>query len=546
MEDHLCQRCGGPLQLVGREYHCPYCRAVYRDEVADAAFAAVGEMLDATKRERLSAARRVLYDAVHEPNPSHAKVGAAAREVLALYPNDNLARFYELSTQGDPAPLNDFLVNARLPLCDAEDVVRWMRLGLESRNVAPTLTFVEAHFAGEQLEKYQGQIQDEAERLDQGVYSTLVPRDVFLAYSSADTERAAKIVDELESNGFTVFAAFRNLRHGRGAAENYLKSLYEAMEHCKCVVFLSSKSSRTIDCDAFDVELPYIQKNLPKMGRIEYVLDSYQDAPPVKAVELTLKEFFVGLTWCTRMDDLIVRINKYRHGTKTKLCPNCKTTLDANATMCPHCGHKLGKKKTGLILGLSIAAVAALALGIIIPTVASSGHGSGGSSSSSAAVVNEFETIATVSVGGAQTTYSAASQAFSVYVPYALEYKDSAKKFKSLTMVVEYQVASYENDHRLDSQTIYAYQADIHDPLGITQFIDDFGGKADTDIGIYAQDIFEHANFVQQFETSSEADVSLDIVFREIVYTLTDGSSGSIDEYIAVSGTTWMNAATLP
>ena len=186
------------------------------------------------------------------------------------------------------------------------------------------------------------QRQEEAGKLEAGLYTPSLPRDVFLCYSSKDRKDVVRILDLLEDNGFTVFAAFRNLRHGKGAAENYLSALQEAMSHCKCVVFLSSKSSRSVSCDAIKVELPYIQSHLPKMGRVEYLLEPREARLPL-LVERLLKETFAGVEWCQDEEDLILRVQSLTDA-KPIVCPKCKHENAPGTLFCHQCGEPLNEE----------------------------------------------------------------------------------------------------------------------------------------------------------------------------------------------------------
>ena len=161
--------------------------------------------------------------------------------------------------------------------------------------------------------------------MDKGVYETSLPRDVFIAYASEDIQTVLDLASDLEENGFSCFVALRNLQHGRGAADNYEKEIYTAIDNCKMIVFVSSKHSRAIKRDALRLELPYIKKkdlenapsglklnyqSLPqeyKKPRIEYRLDNER----TMAADIVLKEFFAGLDYCETSEKVLERVVKY-------------------------------------------------------------------------------------------------------------------------------------------------------------------------------------------------------------------------------------------
>ena len=121
-------------------------------------------------------------------------------------------------------------------------------------------------------------------------------------------EKVIHIMDLLEQNGFTCFASFRNLRHGKGAQEDYLSFLQLAMKACGCFLFLSSESSRSMECDAMRVELPYLVNELEGKPRLEYLLEDYQDTPFL--AKRTLKKAFPSQEQCRDEEDLLLRLEK--------------------------------------------------------------------------------------------------------------------------------------------------------------------------------------------------------------------------------------------
>lgn len=177
--------------------------------------------------------------------------------------------------------------------------------------MAPLNDFVCRHFKNEERTERLNELEAEAAKLDDGTYVHTLRRDVFLAYSSADMAKVLEIVDVLEENGLTVFAAFRNLRHGKGAAENYLNALKEAMRACACFIFLSSDSSRQMTCDAMSVELPFLTGELPEKPRIEYMLSDYPDRMPFM-VKSTLKLAFPEQEHCRDLESLVTRVYAIR------------------------------------------------------------------------------------------------------------------------------------------------------------------------------------------------------------------------------------------
>ena len=343
MEKHLCQCCGAPLEKSDDYYECSYCGSRFEEDFEEKAAVRLVDVLNDAKMKSLANAKRVLYNAAHTDNVSNQAVSDAAFKVLAIDPDDLLANFYIVSLDKDPALLNRWLAQAPISPSIAEEVVSFELSGLDARNVFALKDYAERQFQGEKQLRIVSMIEDEAQRLSEGFYNPAFPRDVFLCYSSKDQFRVMEICDLLEENGFTVFAAYRNLRHGKGAADNYISALHQSMLNCKVVVFLSSKNSRSASCDALKVELPFINSNCPKMGRIEFIIDPYEEARPLPIlVRQLLKESFAGLEWCKTEEDLVRRVFKYT-SKQSRVCPRCGHENEPDSRFCHKCGEPLSE-----------------------------------------------------------------------------------------------------------------------------------------------------------------------------------------------------------
>ncbi len=342
MKALICPRCGEPLsKQKDGDYRCAYCGAIYSKEESQETEEIVRSILEEAKIEDLANRRRVLWDAAHQANISSKRLARAAHDVLALFAEDPLARFYIAALSKDPAELNSLLLSEPFGLYQAREVLRFCLLSLEPRNILALREFVERSFVDKEAEKYLNTLSDEAKKLDEGVYLTSLPRDVFLAYSSMDMDQVVEVADYLEANGLRVFVAARNLRHGKGAQENYEKALFDAMAHCRCIVYLSSEYSRNLQCDALKVELPFARDNLPDVGRIEYLIAPYGSKTPL-AAKVMLKSVFKGKEWCTDREDLLERILSYV-ASGEKICHHCHEVNPSSATHCHKCGYPLDK-----------------------------------------------------------------------------------------------------------------------------------------------------------------------------------------------------------
>ncbi|MCH5148458.1 MAG: leucine-rich repeat protein [Clostridiales bacterium] len=356
LKQYRCKNCGGAdnLKIDGDTCECKYCGSIVRVDTAQEYMTEVrkvfGEALAEQKEEQVANCRRNLWKAVHAEYVSSEEVLNCVRDLKKLLPDDFQANFFEVATSGTPQQLNSFLRGVDIARNGVYigDMADYILRNLESSSVLPLKDLITRGLKNEKYTEYITKVEDEAEKLKQGIYSPQVPRDVFLAYSSKDFAKVNEIAEFLEGNKISCFVALRNLRHGRGSVENYLKNLQTAMHNCKCVVFLSSENSRDLDCDALKVELPYIKDNEPDMGRIEYILSDY-GSQTTYAAKLILEDFFNGREYCRTKEDLLKRILRYTTGIKgesaaygadekVKYCVSCGKKNPLDAKRCMECG----------------------------------------------------------------------------------------------------------------------------------------------------------------------------------------------------------------
>ena len=306
MEAYICSCCGMNLKVEGDLLRCDYCGATYERDKAEESAAKLEEALGNAKMELIANRKRHLWDVTHEKYPSKERVVEAANAVISISAEDFLARIYLHSHDRDPLKLNAILASSQVDPSQAAEAFRWLLPSLSSRTVGPLHDFVDRHFTGKERFEKATAIESEASKISQGIYEPGLPRDVFLCYSSKDMERVVGLLDLLEQNGFACFAAFRNIRHGKGAQGDYLPAIQTAMRSCEVLVFISSEASRSIDCEALKVELPYLIQELPDKPRIEFVIEDYGETPFM--VKRTLKKAFPSQEYCRDEEDLMERI----------------------------------------------------------------------------------------------------------------------------------------------------------------------------------------------------------------------------------------------
>ena len=358
MQELRCKKCGLPLYEENGVCVCPGCGTRYSAERAQLFSEEMFRLLDEQKQERVANLRVQLWKEFNEEFYDRTEIARLAKGILNYLPDDFFATFCDLACEKNPRKLNDFLFRADV---EKEGMFVWDMLAFLMRPLREeTLLAVndllsragEAQLDAERFRRFNTRLSEESKKLNSGVYDVTLPRDVFVAYSSADMAEVGRLVEVLEQQSLTCFVAARNLQHG--AMQNYNEQLEKAMDHCKTFVFVSSCHSRSRTCDALRIELSYIQQkdiaaapqfrnNYPAMPaqykkpRVEYLLEQHTDSAADKIVE----EFFEGYEYCfADPDETAERILRFiaSRTPTVKYCVACGTENRAQARFCYACG----------------------------------------------------------------------------------------------------------------------------------------------------------------------------------------------------------------
>ena len=344
-----CPYCGkeGHLEHRGEFWYCGYCGNSCTDDSAERAFNKISAKLESSIASRVQGIideafmkkreedyfnlRSLLWEKTHAKYIDSEAVISICRDIKKLEPHDFLACFYEVANSAEPRDVVSFLngVDVKENEIFVDLVVEFMLTSLTSEYIMPLGYLIERAYKDKNLqkfEKYATQLESEAQKVESGIYSTLLSRDVFIAYSSKDIDKVIEIMTALEDNGITCFVAMRNLQHGRGAVDNYTKALHQAIRNSRMLLFVSSKNSRNLSCDALSEELAYVKEEellsapteyrndyskMPekyKKPRIEYRLDN----SPTPAADIFVREFFANLDYCESVEKVISRVADYK------------------------------------------------------------------------------------------------------------------------------------------------------------------------------------------------------------------------------------------
>lgn len=378
---NLCQNCGADLRKVDdTHYACVCCNTTYSTEKIDS----YAKKVDDTKRELISNARKNLYAAISEKYISAEAVHNSCVEIKKYLPDDYQANFYEDFITNSATDIAKLIrkIDVKENFESIELMLTFLIKSLEQEFILDVAALIERAYKSPDSQnlikyhEYETKLSIEAQKINDGIYNVNLPRDVFVAYSSADMEKVLELVDELENEqGLDCFISVRNLRQGAGSRENYTEDLQTAMDNCKSFVFVSSTNSRRQSCDALRIELPYVKKkdiersvgsgNLTyeeishnlKKPRVEYRLE---ESKHENAADRIVDEFFSGYQRVYNPVDVAERVMRQTTpmkveaeqepkskkptpekpaAKKVKFCVSCLSKCDDNIEQCDVCGE---------------------------------------------------------------------------------------------------------------------------------------------------------------------------------------------------------------
>jgi hypothetical protein len=290
---------------------------------------AVEASLEAYKKQHIDNLRQNLLNAVHEEFLDKEAIKLACRELKKFLPQDFQAEFYEVICGGNVNKINNFILNIDLSQNGGyvKEIVEFMCKILKKEYFTSLQNLLDRARVGHYITtdvfgRLNRLYNTQAQKVDDQVFNSSLPRDVFIAYKSENLDKVIELMNKLEAENKTCYAAFRNLQHG--FVEFYEEEIKKAINACKIFVFVSSFQSRT-EGDALK-ELEYVKKedvaiaekngirnanscygdlnsNYKKL-RLEYVIEEYYNA----SGEVVVKDFFAGYERAYDLDDAVARI----------------------------------------------------------------------------------------------------------------------------------------------------------------------------------------------------------------------------------------------
>ncbi|MBE6635935.1 MAG: hypothetical protein E7617_07055 [Ruminococcaceae bacterium] len=319
-----CVYCNGKFYVDGIEHEYERLESTIR--------ASLGSVItEALLRERIDKyynLRSMLWEKITASYIDSKAIVSICHEIKQIDPHDFLAEFFELANSGDEDDIAEYIndIDVKENILFLDVVIEFLIKSIKEEYITPIsalLDRVGGAITPEDRNRYLTRFEAEVKKINDGIYDLNTSRDIFLAYSSKDMKKVIEILNLLELNGFTCFAAFRNLQHGRDSIANYEKALHTAIDNCGIFLLISSENSRSATCDAYKREIPYvissdmqkcpecrIYSQLPKKYRklrLEYRLDNKENM----RTSATIKEFFDGVTYAETTDQLLMNLCEY-------------------------------------------------------------------------------------------------------------------------------------------------------------------------------------------------------------------------------------------
>jgi len=492
MKNYICNTCGGRLErLSGDLWKCPYCGSEYQNEKVLSDREMLRSLLDEYKEEKVANLRRNLYDAINEKYTDSEKILSLTARLKEYLPDDFMAGFFDIANSKSPREVANAInaTDAKKHSEYLDTIIGFMLKSFCPEFHLPLANLIERAYKNtdlERFEQYSTRLSDEAEKFNSGVNLPSITRDCFIAYSSKDMDKVYELVSYLEESGLTCFVAARNLRHGRGAVQNYKAAIEEAIRNCRVFVFVSSENSRSFSCDALSFELPclrnidisnappeykQIYSNIPdkyKRPRVEYRL---QNRSGSTAADDFVGEIFDGCEYALSPREVARRVIAF-NAANTPVTPRENPSHVAPDEKAPaDVKKKKTKKKTSpmraVLIALLTALVAIPALGfIIVPLL--EGKPSGTRPDITTPLAGEqlsdgekYEKALSLMSEGA---FNSAYELF-----YALgEYKDAKKLASEAHAAANGSFSEYINEYGITEYTV---------PSGVTELAEySFGG----------------------------------------------------------------------
>jgi len=279
LRDARCTNCGASLTLEPQKTMttCTYCQSqIMVSKAIDLALVEVDRTKDIEKF------RRLLDEAIQKN--SIKEIERLSAQIKDIIPSDFEANYYfaySKESQNEPSFMTSFF---KKPLNGSDDEIKRVVKHLIQRSDLRNKAIIAQFLTSVQPEQVNPYLEAHAARARQEDQYANIPRDIFICFSSKDTDIAEAALKFLEKDGYSCWIATRNLRPEDSV--NYWDNIGKAIKNASLVLVISSEAAMLSKDVQHELELA--KKNRKKL--FEYKID---DAPHTSL----FKYIFDGIKW---------------------------------------------------------------------------------------------------------------------------------------------------------------------------------------------------------------------------------------------------------
>jgi len=333
---YRCKRCGRHFSLgektdLANAFHFAFKKEL--EGYSRVIISGVGGIISERDEKKIKNATLNLRREVQPLHPDPKQVMSSVNALLSLDPENALATFFRLMYSADEDSYCEFLIKGDISSLNSSDRMLIAEKALDFIKSKNDISAVSAYLKraiaeGEASRLLFERLYSEATKLDSEQYDPAIPRDLFIIYKHEDLATVRKLVKEIEEeDDYECFYSERNLQNiFREGDKTYWEKIFEAMEACRAILFVSTEYSRCNEGyhlkemrEWMKREHRRISELYPEQGAKEYGLIPKEYKKP-------RYEYFIGIQDCGGKTKRTIGhfFDGYNHGGTCNLETVCK------------------------------------------------------------------------------------------------------------------------------------------------------------------------------------------------------------------------------
>ena len=333
---YRCKRCGRHFSLgektdLANAFHFAFEKEL--EGYSRVIISGVGGIISERDEKKIKNATLNLRREVQPLHPDPKQVMSSVNALLSLDPENALATFFRLMYSADEDSYCEFLIKGDISSLNGSDRMLIAEKALDFIKSKNDISAVSAYLKraiaeGEASRLLFERLYSEATKLDSEQYDPAIPRDLFIIYKHEDLATVRKLVKEIEEeDDYECFYSERNLQNiFREGDKTYWEKIFEAMEACRAILFVSTEYSRCNEGyhlkemrEWMKREHRRISELYPEQGAKEYGLIPKEYKKP-------RYEYFIGIQDCGGKTKRTIGhfFDGYNHGGTCNLETVCK------------------------------------------------------------------------------------------------------------------------------------------------------------------------------------------------------------------------------